>query len=181
MDFVGAVRAGFQNYANFRGTATRPEYWYWVLFTFLVSIVANALDRSGVFSLLFSLATLLPGLGVTVRRLRDAGFSWTWLLLPVPGFIPFIYGFVGVFVQLFEAGFEELALTYTDEQLGEAFIQLAMENTQLQDSLLIVAFSLLYLGLTSIVVNLIFPIQRSKSFEEGNKRVAPKGPETPAL
>jgi hypothetical protein len=40
---------------------------------------------------------------------------------------------------------------------------------------------LLYLGLASIVVNLIFPIQRSKSFEEGNKRVAPKGPETPAL
>ena len=181
MDFVGAVRAGFKNYVNFRGTATRPEYWYWVLFTALVSIVANAIDRTGSLSGLFSLATLLPSLGVTVRRLRDAGFSWTWLLLPVPGFIPFIYGLVGIFVQLFEAGFEELVMTYTDEQVGAAFIQLAMENTQLQDSLLIVFFSLLYLGLASIVVNLIFPIQRSKSFEEGNKRVAPKGPETPAL
>jgi len=74
MDFVGAVRAGFKNYVNFRGTATRPEYWYWVLFTALVSIVANAIDRTGSLSGLFSLATLLPGLGVTVRRLRDAGF-----------------------------------------------------------------------------------------------------------
>ena len=99
----------------------------------------------------------------------------------MPGLIPFIYGLVGVFVQLYEAGFEELALTYTDEQLGEAFIQLAMENTQLQDSLLIVLFSLLYVGLASVLVNLIFTIQRSKSFEEGNKRVAPKGPETPAV
>lgn len=86
-----------------------------------------------------------------------------------------------MFIQLFEAGFEELAATYTDEQLAQAFVQLAMTNTQLQDSLLIVFFSLLYLGLASIVVNLIFPIQRSKSFEDGNKRVAPKGPETPAL
>ena len=181
MDFVGAVRAGFKNYVNFRGTASRPEYWYWVLFTALVSIVANAIDRTGSLSGLFSLATLLPGLGVTVRRLRDAGFSWTWLLLPVPGFIPFIYGLVGIFVQLFEAGFEELVMTYTDEQVGAAFIQLAMENTQLQDSLLIVFFSLLYLGLASIVVNLIFPIQRSKSFEEGNKRVPPKNPENPTV
>jgi len=181
MDFVGAVRAGFKNYVNFRGTASRPEYWYWVLFTVLVSIVANAIDRTGTLSGLFSLATLLPGLGVTVRRLRDAGFSWTWLLLPVPGFIPFIYGLVGVFVQLFEAGFEELSLTYTDEQLGAAFLQLAMVDTQLQESLLIVLFSLLYMGLASVLVNLILTLQRSKSFEEGNKRVAPKGPETPAL
>ena len=181
MDFVGAIKTGFKNYANFRGTATRPEYWYWVLFTFLVSIVANALDRSGTISGLFSLATLLPGLGVTVRRLRDAGFSWTWILLPVPGFIPFIYGFVLMFIQLFEAGFDELALTLTDEQLGQAFVTEVMSNPQLQDSLLIVLFSLLYLGLTSLVVNLIFPLQRRKSFEEGNKRVAPKGPEMPSL
>jgi hypothetical protein len=86
-----------------------------------------------------------------------------------------------MFIQLFEAGFDELALTLTDEQLGQAFVTEVMSNPQLQDSLLIVFFSLLYLGLASIVVNLIFPIQRSKSFEEGNKRVAPKGPETPAL
>ena len=178
---VGAIQAGFKNYVKFRGTATRPEYWYWVLFTFLVWIVSNALDRSGTISGLFSLATLLPGLGVTVRRLRDANFSWTWLLLPVPGYIPFVYGLVIMFVELFEAGFAELALTYTDEQLGEVFVMEVMSNPQLQESLVIVLVSLLYIGLTSILVNVIFAAQRSKSFEQGNKRVAPKGPESPIV
>lgn len=181
MDFVGAIKAGFKNYVNFRGTASRPEYWYWVLFTFLVSIVANALDRSGSLAGAFSLATLLPGLAVTVRRLRDAGFSWTWLLLPIPGLIPFFLGFVSVFVQLDQSGFEELAATLTDEQLGQAFLAEVMSNPQLQNALLMVFFSLLYLGLTSLLVNLIFTLQRSKSFEQGNKRVAPKGPESPIV
>lgn len=179
MDFVGAIKAGFKNYANFRGTASRPEYWYWVLFILLVSVVANAIDNSGALSGIFSLATLLPGLGVTVRRLRDANFSWTWLLLPVPGYIPFVYGLVIMFVELFEAGFAELALTYTDEQLGEAFVMEVMSNPQLQESLVIVLVSLLYIGLTSLLVNVIFAAQRSKIFEQGNKRVAPKGPESP--
>jgi uncharacterized membrane protein YhaH (DUF805 family) len=38
----------------------------------------------------WSIAVLLPSLAVTVRRLRDAGRSWTqlfWLLLPIAGLI----------------------------------------------------------------------------------------------
>ncbi len=110
MDFVGAIRAGFKNYVNFRGTATRPEYWYWVLFTSLVSIVTNALDGSGTLALAFSLATLLPSLGVTVRRLRDAGFSWTWLLIPIPGLIPLFYGLYVLFSELYLLGIDETIL-----------------------------------------------------------------------
>lgn len=75
MDFVGAIKAGFQNYAVFKGTASRSEYWYWVLFTSLVGIVTNALDATAIVASVFSLATFLPSLGVLVRRLRDAGFS----------------------------------------------------------------------------------------------------------
>jgi hypothetical protein len=86
-----------------------------------------------------------------------------------------------MFIQLFEAGFDEIALTLTDEQLGQAFVTEVMSNPQLQNSLLIVLFSLLYIGLTSLVVNFLFPIQRSKSYEEGNKRVAPKGSEHPLV
>jgi light-regulated signal transduction histidine kinase (bacteriophytochrome) len=47
MDFVGAIKAGFLNYVNFRGTATRPEFWYWFLFTTLVGIVTSALEATG--------------------------------------------------------------------------------------------------------------------------------------
>lgn len=56
MDFVGAIKAGFKNYVNFRGTATRPEYWYWVLFTFLVSLVLGAFESLEVLSAIFAIA-----------------------------------------------------------------------------------------------------------------------------
>jgi uncharacterized membrane protein YhaH (DUF805 family) len=93
VDFFQAIKNGFKNYLNFRGTATRPEYWYWVLFTAIVSTILGMIDSavggllrqsmdysqgSSQFTLLgniWSLATLLPSLGLFVRRLRDAGYS----------------------------------------------------------------------------------------------------------
>ena len=180
MDFVGAIKAGFQNYVVFKGTASRSEYWYWVLFTFLVSLVANALDRTGWIALAFSLATFLPGLAVTVRRLRDAGFSWVWMMLPIPGFVAFVYG-LGTFVsELMLLGIYE-SLLNNPELVDEALVRELMMNEAIGVSLLTIGLSLLYMLLTFLLVNIIFPAQQSKSFEQGNKRVAPKGPETPSL
>ena len=180
MDFVGAIKAGFKNYVVFRGTASRSEYWYWVLFTALVSIVTNALDATGTLAGVFSLATFLPSLGVLVRRLRDAGFSWTWLLLPIPGLIPFAYG---VYLFVAELVFQGVAdvLWNNPGLVDEAFIRELITIPEIMNALLILGLSLLYLFASSLLVNVIFPIRESKSFEQGNKRVAPKGPETPAL
>ena len=180
MDFVGAIKAGFQNYADFRGTATRPEYWYWVLFTFLVSIVTNAVDGSGTLSLVFSIATVVPGLSVTVRRLRDAGFSWTWVLLPVAGLVPFVYGLVVLIRELMAMGIEQRILDNPD-LVDEAYINTLLQNPVIMDSIWIILFSGLYILFTSILTNFIFTAQRSRSYEDGNKRVAPKGPEAPIL
>jgi uncharacterized membrane protein YhaH (DUF805 family) len=180
VDFVGAIKAGFQNYVVFKGTASRSEYWYWVLFTFLVSLVANALDRTGLIALAFSLATFLPGLAVTVRRLRDAGFSWVWILLPIPGFVAFVYG-LGTFVsELMLLGIYESLLS-NPELVDEALVRELMMNEVIASSFGVILLSGLYLLVTNVLVNIIFPAQQSKSFEQGNKRVAPKGPETPAL
>jgi hypothetical protein len=44
MTFAGAIKTCFTKYADFRGTAARPEYWYFVLFTILVSIVLSTVD-----------------------------------------------------------------------------------------------------------------------------------------
>jgi len=180
MDFVGAIKAGFKNYANFRGTATLPEYWYWVLFSFLVSLVTNVLDRTGLIALAFSLATLLPGLAVTVRRLRDADFSWVWVLLPVPGLIAFVYGLSTLIQELMLLGIDE-SIFRNPELLDETLLTELMMNEAIGVSLLTIGLSLLYMLLTFLLVNIIFPAQQSKSFEQGNKRVAPKGPETPSL
>jgi uncharacterized membrane protein YhaH (DUF805 family) len=95
MNFQQAVQSGFSNYANFRGRACRSEFWWWQLFLLLGGIVAALLDlfaNSNVLggeplASLFYLATIIPGLAVSVRRLHDTDSSGWWILL---GLIPFI-------------------------------------------------------------------------------------------
>ena len=89
MSFAEAIVSGFRNYVNFSGRAPRSEYWYWTLFALLVSIVASILDSvlfHGMYvyspiSSLSSLALLLPGIAVSVRRLHDIDRTGWWLLI----------------------------------------------------------------------------------------------------
>jgi uncharacterized membrane protein YhaH (DUF805 family) len=179
MDFVGAIKAGFKNYVNFRGTATRPEFWYWFLFTFLVGVVTSAIPGVAA-STIFSLATFLPTLAVTVRRLRDAGFSWVWLLLPLPFVVPFVVGIAQLAVALVDLGIDPMVLA-DPEVLDPAILQVLSGDEATAGAFLLTALGFVALLLVSLLVNVIFEILPSKSFEQGNKRVAPKGPETPAL
>ena len=39
VDFVAAIKLFFANYANFKGRSTRAEYWWAMLFVFLISFV----------------------------------------------------------------------------------------------------------------------------------------------
>ncbi len=84
-----------QNYANFEGRARRSEYWYYVLFNFIITLSAWILSFIlfflGGFLLwfiigAFGLATLIPSLAAQVRRLHDTGKSGWWILI---SFIPF--------------------------------------------------------------------------------------------
>ena len=87
---IAAVKSGFRQYVRFRGRATQPEFWWWMLFIVIASIVLDVIDRMidrmvgieelGVLSTLFGLATLLPSLAVTSRRLHDIGKSGWWQL-----------------------------------------------------------------------------------------------------
>jgi uncharacterized membrane protein YhaH (DUF805 family) len=94
MGFGQAIASGFANYVNFSGRATRPQYWYFVLFLFIVGIVAVLIDF-GVFNAtdigptnaIFTLATFLPSLAVTIRRLHDIGRTGWWVFL---AFVPII-------------------------------------------------------------------------------------------
>ncbi len=74
---VQAVRTCFTKYADFRGAATRPEYWWFVLFNVVVSVALSS-AHSTVVSTLYSLAVLVPSLAVMVRRHHDAGRSGWW-------------------------------------------------------------------------------------------------------
>lgn len=180
MDFVGAIKAGFLNYVNFRGTATRPEFWYWFLFTTLVGIVTSALEATGNIATAFSLATFLPTLSVTVRRLRDAGFSWVWLLMPLPFVVPFTIGLYQIIVVLVELGIDPMILQNL-ETIDAPTMQLIGSTDAILGPSILAFVSLVCLVMASLVVNLLLEILPGKSFEQGNKRVAPKGPEYPVL
>ena len=91
MTFVEAIGSGFRNYVNFSGRAQRSAYWWWTLFVILADIAARVLDViifSGLFtplSLITSLALLLPGIAVAVRRLHDLDRTGWWLLIAFTG------------------------------------------------------------------------------------------------
>ena len=82
------------HYADFEGRASRQEYWMFVLFNIIFSLAANVLDyllgTAMLFSGIYALAMLVPGLAVSVRRLHDVNKSgWMILvsLIPVIGWI----------------------------------------------------------------------------------------------
>ena len=91
MNFQTAIRSGFQNYTNFKGRASRAEYWWWALFTLIVQIVTSGQNAIGD---LISLAILLPSVAVTIRRLHDTNRRGWWFVLPISSlglaFIAFI-------------------------------------------------------------------------------------------
>lgn len=80
--------AVLKKYVEFGGRAGRPEFWWFVLANFIVSLLVGFVAGIiGVPALatIYSLAVLLPSLAVGARRLRDAGFSpWLLLLLLIP-------------------------------------------------------------------------------------------------
>jgi len=98
-----------KRYAQFSGRSRRREYWMWVLFIVIATIVLSLLDsalglggrttaestsgpgsfsynagiRGGVLTGIFLLATFIPSLAVQVRRLHDRDRSGWWILLPL--------------------------------------------------------------------------------------------------
>lgn len=98
--FFGSVSACFRKYARFSGRSPRTEFWYMCLFSVMVNtlfvFLSFALHEPSVLyaSVLYGLATFLPNLAVTIRRLHDVDKGWgTYLcqLIPIVGFAFSIY------------------------------------------------------------------------------------------
>jgi uncharacterized membrane protein YhaH (DUF805 family) len=100
--FFQAIRAVIARCSDFAGIAKRPEFWWFALFVALGHLALNSLNivtAAGTVYLgaslsgAFGIATLLPLVAASVRRLHDAGSSaleLLWLLLPVAGLIVLI-------------------------------------------------------------------------------------------
>lgn len=96
----------FKQMFNFRGRATRREFWSYYLFSWLVAFALNLLGSIGevitpdgneavplpvaivlmvvgLLLLLFQLSLILANLAVAVRRLHDTGHSGWWAVAPL--------------------------------------------------------------------------------------------------
>jgi uncharacterized membrane protein YhaH (DUF805 family) len=182
MSFTEAIAAGFKNYVNFKGRASRSEFWYWVLFTILLSVLLSTLESmiwapqapvqvSGddlrqnfeqvvstptPLTNIASIVLLLPNLSVTARRFHDAGFSAKWLLIQL---VPIAYGVfatVGVVTVLSNAPSGQM---------------LTIEQSM---SLIFLVIPIFGLFIATFVVFVIFALKPTKSFYDGNKYVEPE-------
>ncbi|WP_417210141.1 DUF805 domain-containing protein [Antarctobacter sp.] len=95
-----AFKLFFTNYINFEGRSNRGEYWWAFLAIILISVVLTLVDGMigmPLFGSIFSLATLVPGIAIGVRRLHDIDKSGWWLLIglvPLIGALVLIYFFI---------------------------------------------------------------------------------------
>ena len=101
---INAYKNFFKGYVDFTGRSTRSEYW-WIWLGNMILLVpfysvyfkafANprneaalmALGGIAIIYMIFGIALFLPGLALTVRRLRDAGFHWALIFII---FIPIV-------------------------------------------------------------------------------------------
>jgi uncharacterized membrane protein YhaH (DUF805 family) len=78
--------AVLKNYANFNGRARRSEYWYFALFSTIISLIltyAGAAAGTSMLGNIYSLAVLIPSIAVGVRRMHDVGKSGWFVLIPI--------------------------------------------------------------------------------------------------
>ncbi len=112
--FGAGIKRFFQKYATFSGRASRSEYWWSFLFNGVIEtilyIAAVVIAVAGIdpvtgepgagfmlplaLLMLYSLAIIIPGIAVSVRRLHDAGYSGLLYLLVL---VPF-FGQLAIFV-----------------------------------------------------------------------------------
>jgi uncharacterized membrane protein YhaH (DUF805 family) len=89
MDFGQAITVGFQNYVNFNGRSQRSAFWWWIVFVWIVQIIAGIIDFVifGTYAIYYAaaLVLLLPNIAVQARRLHDTDRSgWFMLLALIP-------------------------------------------------------------------------------------------------
>ena len=80
----------FKQAFNFKGRANRPEFWYFTLFSTIISFIFSLIDtqvlgtsmsETGLIGGIYTLIYIIPSLSVTIRRLHDvnkSGWNYLW-------------------------------------------------------------------------------------------------------
>jgi uncharacterized membrane protein YhaH (DUF805 family) len=175
MTFADAVKSGLKNWSNFKGTATRTEFWYFYLFTILLNMVTTTIDSiiapgtdlsgaamvgAGPLYFITNVALVLPNVSLAFRRFHDVGVSGKWLFLwALPVLVFFFGGGLGLA--------ELPPLTESSSESDITAYAMAIGPSIL---------TALAVGVFQLVVNLM----PSKSKAQGNKYAAAAETETSA-
>ena len=94
VEFIDAIKRGFQNYFKFSGRATRAEYWWFILFTQLLNFVGIVPVLGWIIAPLVSIASIIPLISLSVRRLHDIGKSGWWMMVWVGSGLIWVFWFI---------------------------------------------------------------------------------------
>ena len=76
-----------KKYADFNGRARRREYWYFILFSCIISVIlsvaTSGMSMLKLVSSLYSVAVFIPSIAVGVRRMHDVNKSGWFLIIPI--------------------------------------------------------------------------------------------------
>jgi len=104
MNFISSIKTCFKKYIDFKGRASRSEYWFFILLWVGLLFAGEYWDDSNLFYELsdslyntlnyliigliygFPLICLIPLISVTIRRIHDIGQSGFVILIFVFGF-----------------------------------------------------------------------------------------------
>ena len=104
---IEAYKKFWKGYVDFKGRSTPSDYWFaysahvlifftWYLLLAVFERMAAETGSSDLFTIgvillliffAYGVAAVLPGIALTVRRLRDAGYNWPYIFV---AFIPFV-------------------------------------------------------------------------------------------
>ena len=80
---------------DFEGRTSRIDYWKIVLVNLILGVLLSQLAPSAPY-IIFTVASICPGLAMNIRRIRDTGRQWPWIFI---GLIPFIGFFWLIWIE----------------------------------------------------------------------------------
>jgi uncharacterized membrane protein YhaH (DUF805 family) len=88
VSMIDALTRAFSKYADFKGRASKSEFWFFYLWSVIFSLPVLFIPALSIISIVWILASFIPQLAVGVRRLHDIGKSggyYFFILIPLVG------------------------------------------------------------------------------------------------